>query len=65
MLFSTGHLLAHKWENAFSLDKFSWGFRRNMNISDILTINQVLKNVVSTVSCGGERDITQSPKTDT
>lgn len=44
----------HKWENAFTLDKQSWGFRRNMKLSEILTINELLETVVSTVSCGGK-----------
>lgn len=44
----------HKWENAFTIDKKSWGFRRNMKLSEIMTINELLQTVVSTVSCGGK-----------
>ena len=31
-----GVLQPHKWENAMTIDKVSWGFRRNINIEDIL-----------------------------
>lgn len=46
--------MTHKWENAFTLDKQSWGYRRNMKLSEIMTINELLQTVVSTVSCGGK-----------
>ena len=28
-----GHRLAHKWENCMTLDRHSWGFRRNAQVS--------------------------------
>lgn len=49
----SGKLLQHKWENAFTVDSKSWGYRRNMRVNEILTIQQLLYQVVSTVSCGG------------
>lgn len=44
----------HKWENAFPLDKKSWGYRREMQIDDVYTISEMLETIVSTVSCGGK-----------
>lgn len=44
----------HKWENAFTVDSGSWGYRRNMQIREILTIEELLQQIVTTVSCGGE-----------
>lgn len=49
-----GVLLHHKWENAFTVDKVSWGYRRNMQLSEILTMNELLEQIVTTVSCGGK-----------
>lgn len=43
----------HKWENAFTVDRKSWGYRRTMKLNEILTTDELLYQVVSTVSCGG------------
>lgn len=51
--FNPGKLLEHKWENCMPLDKNSWGFRRNLKLSDVLTIEEVIKSLAETVSCGG------------
>lgn len=49
----TGVLLKHKWENAMTIDKQSWGYRRNAKLSDYLTTNELVETLVETVSCGG------------
>lgn len=59
--FNPGKLLKHKWENAFTVDKPSWGYRRNMQLHEILTIEELLYQVVSTVSCGGNALINIGP----
>uniref|UniRef100_A0A2A4ISS5 Putative alpha-L-fucosidase n=1 Tax=Heliothis virescens TaxID=7102 RepID=A0A2A4ISS5_HELVI len=59
--FNPGKLLDHKWENAFTVDGKSWGYRRDMQISQILSINELLYQVVSTVSCGGNALINVGP----
>ncbi|CAG9585657.1 unnamed protein product [Danaus chrysippus] len=59
--YNPGKLQNHKWENAFTVDSKSWGYRRNMAIEDVLSIEQLLKEVVSTVSCGGNALINVGP----
>lgn len=59
--YNPGKLQNHKWENAFTVDSKSWGYRRNMKLSEILSINRLLEEVVSTVSCGGNALINIGP----
>ncbi|XP_026329132.1 putative alpha-L-fucosidase [Hyposmocoma kahamanoa] len=54
-------LMFHKWENAFTLDRYSWGYRSDMTIADVLSIEELIENVVSTVSCGGNVLINVGP----
>lgn len=48
-----GKLQAHKWENAMTIDRYSWGYRRNAPLSNYLSIEDLLKTFITTVSCGG------------
>ncbi|XP_023947053.1 tissue alpha-L-fucosidase [Bicyclus anynana] len=59
--YNPGKLQNHKWENAFTLDSKSWGYRKTMQLNEILSIEQLLKQVVSTVSCGGNALINIGP----
>lgn len=54
--FSPGVLLPHKWENCLTIDKISWGFRRNAVLSEFMTPEELLAELVKTVSCGGLYD---------
>ncbi|XP_029452378.1 plasma alpha-L-fucosidase [Rhinatrema bivittatum] len=51
--YNPGHLLSHKWENCMTIDRMSWGYRRNANVQDYLAIEELVEQLVKTVSCGG------------
>lgn len=56
-----GQLVKHKWESAMTLDSRSWGIRRNMKLSEVLTPIQLLSDVIQTVSYGGNILINVGP----
>uniref|UniRef100_A0A6P7FAU7 Putative alpha-L-fucosidase n=1 Tax=Diabrotica virgifera virgifera TaxID=50390 RepID=A0A6P7FAU7_DIAVI len=62
--FNPGTLQQHKWENAMTIDYKSWGFRRNAKLSDYMTIEALLYQLVSTVSCGGNLLMNVGPTKD-
>ena len=45
----SGVLQKHKWENAMTLDKSSWGFRREATLSDILSVHDLITLLAETV----------------
>ncbi|XP_078339789.1 alpha-L-fucosidase-like [Crassostrea virginica] len=59
--FNPGKLQKRKWENAMTLDRKSWGFRRDANIEDYLSIEELLETVLSTISYGGNILINVGP----
>jgi alpha-L-fucosidase len=58
---SPGVLIEHKWENAMTVDQRSWGIRRNIQLEDVLTPEDILTLLVSTVSCGGNMLVNVGP----
>ncbi|XP_050412041.2 alpha-L-fucosidase [Patella vulgata] len=51
--YNPGVLQKRKFENAMTLDDASWGYRRDMKFTDVLTMDELLKTFIETVSCGG------------
>ncbi|VDN57505.1 unnamed protein product [Dracunculus medinensis] len=51
--FNPGHLLPRKWENCMTLDKYSWGFRKNLESSDVRNVSQLIRELVTTIACNG------------
>lgn len=62
--FNPGILLPHKWENCMTIDKKSWGFRRNAALMEYLTLEELVKELVITVSCGGNLLMNVGPTKD-
>ncbi|ESP01041.1 hypothetical protein LOTGIDRAFT_238384 [Lottia gigantea] len=51
--YNPGVVQKRKFENAMTLDKYSWGYRRNAKLTDFLTMDELLSTFIQTVSCGG------------
>ncbi|KAK1121134.1 hypothetical protein K0M31_010447 [Melipona bicolor] len=62
--YNPGVLLSHKWENCMTIDKKSWGFRRNAVLSEYFTLSELIKELVITVSCGGNLLMNVGPTKD-
>lgn len=62
--FNPGVLQPHKWENCLPVDKGSWGYRRNADLSDYRSIGELLDILASTVSCNGNLLINVGPTKD-
>ncbi|XP_037785489.1 alpha-L-fucosidase-like [Penaeus monodon] len=59
--YNPGVLQPHKWENAMTLDKKSWGYRRNAPVGDYLSIHDLITTLAQTISCGGNLLVNVGP----
>jgi alpha-L-fucosidase len=62
--FCPGVLQKHKWENCMTIDSGSWGYRRNARFSDYLSTHDLITELASTVSCGGNLLMNVGPTSD-
>ncbi|CAH3121422.1 unnamed protein product [Porites lobata] len=62
--YNPGVLQKHKWEDAMTVDKKSWGYRRNTVLSDFLTMDDLTSILASAVSCGGNLLMNVGPTSD-
>ncbi|XP_013783919.2 alpha-L-fucosidase-like, partial [Limulus polyphemus] len=62
--YNPGKLQNRKWENAMTLDKAAWGYRRNTNLHDYVTMEELVATLAETVSCGGNILINVGPTHD-
>ncbi|XP_055529506.1 putative alpha-L-fucosidase isoform X2 [Wyeomyia smithii] len=59
--YNPGVLQKHKWENALTIDKKSWGHRQNAKLEDFMSSSELIGEIASTVSCGGNILINVGP----
>ncbi|XP_045622797.2 alpha-L-fucosidase-like [Procambarus clarkii] len=62
--YNPGVLQPHKWENCMTLDRGSWGYRRNAPVVAYRTIHDVITELAQTISCGGNILINAGPTYD-
>jgi len=62
--YNPGTLQEHKWENCLTIDGRTWGYARNGNLSDYLSISTLLEQLVSTVACNGNLLLNVGPTSD-
>lgn len=62
--FKPSSLPDHKWEMCSTIDKRSWGYRRNMMMSDIADEAEIISELVQTVSLGGNYLLNIGPTKD-
>ncbi|XP_049828760.1 alpha-L-fucosidase-like [Schistocerca gregaria] len=62
--YNPGVLQPHKWENCLTIDKASWGYRRNAKLEDYMTTHELIEQLVSTVSCNGNLLMNVGPTKD-
>ena len=46
---AAGKLQKHKFENCMTIDRKSWGYRRNAGYADYLTAREIISQLVETV----------------
>ncbi|KAI0241181.1 Alpha-L-fucosidase [Lamellibrachia satsuma] len=52
----------HKWENCMTIDKSSWGYRRNSNLDNYMTAHQLISTLAETVSPASSQSSPVSPQ---
>lgn len=59
-----GELQPHKWENCFTIDKYSWGYRSDNRPEDYMGSDEIIHTMIESVSCGGNVLINVAPMKD-
>lgn len=59
--FNPGVLQKHKFENAMTIDKLSWGHRGEAKLKDFMTSVELVRELVVTVACNGNLLVNVGP----
>jgi len=62
--YNPGKLQPRKWENAFTIDKNSWGLNRNGTINDYMTVKELVHMIIGVVAFGGNALVNIGPGPD-
>ncbi|XP_037088159.1 alpha-L-fucosidase-like [Pollicipes pollicipes] len=62
--YNPGVLQKHKWENCMTVDRYSWGYRRDISLASIRSMEELTRELAETVSCGGNLLLNVGPTHD-
>ncbi|XP_077864266.1 alpha-L-fucosidase-like, partial [Saccoglossus kowalevskii] len=62
--YNPGVLQKRKWEDCTTVDRGSWGYRRNVDLSSYLTMDDITDTLAEVVSCGGNMLLNVGPTHD-
>ncbi|KAM9824067.1 tissue alpha-L-fucosidase-like [Neosynchiropus ocellatus] len=62
--YTPGQLPTHKWEKCTSVDTQSWGYRRNMRMNELMSLPDIIEDLVRTVALGGNYLLNVGPSPD-
>ena len=62
--YDPGTLQTRKWENAFTIDKNSWGLNRNATLSDYMTVAELVHTLIKVVAFNGNVLVNVGPGPD-
>jgi alpha-L-fucosidase len=62
--YSPGKIQTKKWEDAFTIDKTSWGLNRNATYSDYMTVKEIVDLLIETVAYNGNVLLNVGPAAD-
>ncbi|GAA6231856.1 tissue alpha-L-fucosidase-like [Lates japonicus] len=62
--YTPGKLPDHKWEKCQSIDTRSWGYRRDMRLSELMDLPSIIKDMAYVVAMGGNYLLNIGPKAD-
>ncbi|XP_049458233.1 tissue alpha-L-fucosidase-like isoform X2 [Epinephelus fuscoguttatus] len=62
--YTPGKLPDHKWEKCQSIDTRSWGYRRDMKLSEVMDLPSIIKDLVYVVAMGGNYLLNIGPMAD-
>ncbi|KAL5106120.1 Tissue alpha-L-fucosidase [Taenia crassiceps] len=59
--FHPDKVLHHKWESCITLDRYSWGYRRESRLTDYLSPKELIETLISVVAYGGNLLVNVGP----
>ncbi|KAL4629473.1 tissue alpha-L-fucosidase-like [Arapaima gigas] len=62
--YTPGVLPTHKWEKCTSVDRQSWGHRRDMQLDELLSLSEIIDDLTRTVALGGNYLLNVGPTAD-
>ncbi|XP_065653357.1 tissue alpha-L-fucosidase-like isoform X2 [Hydra vulgaris] len=62
--YNPGKIMPFKWENAMTIDKESWGYRKEAKLESYIKTSEIIKSLVETVSYGGNLLLNVGPTAD-